>query len=45
MTYLTANADLNAISNDKYVKEHWGLIQKLALADDIVILSKKIGRW
>ena len=41
MTYLTAKTDLNAISNDKFVREHWGLIQKLALANDIMILFEK----
>ena len=41
MTYLTANADLNEISDNKFVKEHWDLIQKITLANEIEILLEK----
>ena len=42
MTYLTAGADFEEIRNNKFVKEHWILIEKLAMAEKIVCLFDKM---
>ena len=38
MMYITVNADINKMLKDKFVKEHWALIENLAMTDDTVCL-------
>ena len=42
MEYIMANADLNVITNDEFVKKHWNYITKLADADEVVCLTDKL---
>ena len=42
ITYLTAGADFEVIRNNKFVKEYWILIEKLAMAEKIVCLFDKM---
>ena len=42
MEYVTANADLNVMANDKFVKKYWTWIEKLSTADEIVCLTDKL---
>ena len=42
MEYIMANADLNVIKNDEFVKKHWNYITKLADIDEVVCLTDKL---